>query len=359
MTNEQFLNDDDLFDDEELLDDSDELLDEGDEFLEDEDELLEEDDEFQLITPLNDPETKELPEGHKSGFVAVVGRPNVGKSTLLNALLKQKIAIVSPRPQTTRLAQLGIITEPDHQIVFVDTPGILPKAAHKLDEMMFARATEALNDADIVLWLVDASTPPGEEDKALAAVVSSANGKIILAMNKNDLVPPALVLERTIAYRELVPEDVAWLFFSAERKTGLPELYQLILDNLPAGPRYYPEEQITETFVRDIAAEFIREQVLLQLRDEIPHGSAVIITQFKEEDEPLRIEATIYVEKPSHKQIVIGAGGQQLKSIGRAARKQIEGLLEKHVFLNLWVKVAPKWRQNEAQLKSFGYWQEE
>ena len=296
-----------------------------------------------------------LPEGHRSGFVAVVGRPNVGKSTLLNALLKQKIAIVSPRPQTTRLTQLGIITEPDHQIVFVDTPGILPKAAHKLDEMMFTRAAETLNDADVVLWLVDASERPGEGDKELAAVVGRATGQVILAMNKNDLVPADQVLPRTEAYRALLPPDTAWLFFSAEKGFGLSELYQMIVERLPEGPRYYPEEQITETYVRDLAAEFIREQILLQLRDEVPHGTAVTITQYNEEEEPLRIEATIYVEKASHKQIVIGAGGQQLKNIGTAARHQIEALLEQRVFLNLWVKVAPKWRQNEAQLKSFGY----
>jgi GTP-binding protein Era len=221
--------------------------------------------------------------------------------------------------------------------------------------MMCTRATEVLNDADVVLWLVDASEAPGEGDRALAAVVGQAQGKIILAMNKNDLVPAADVVERTTAYRDLLPPETDWLFFSAERKTGLTELYQLILDKLPEGPRYYPEEQVTETYVRDIVAELIREQILIQLRDEIPHGTAVIISQFNEAEDPLRIEATIYVEKNSHKRIVIGAGGQQLKSIGYAARQHIERLLEQHVYLNLWVKVAPKWRQNEAQLKSFGY----
>ncbi|MEM7797655.1 MAG: GTPase Era [Chloroflexota bacterium] len=296
-----------------------------------------------------------IPENHKSGFVAVVGRPNVGKSTLLNAMLRQKIAIVSPRPQTTRLKQLGIVTEADHQIVFVDTPGIMQKAMHKLDELMLDAAVDTLNDGDIILWMIDASFLPNEEDARLAEMMKAAKGQIVLVMNKNDLVPPNEVIERTEAYRSLLPKETPWFFISAERKYGIEELYQTLVDHLPEGPRYYPEDQITETFTRDIVAELIREQLLLHLREEIPHAISVAVTRFDEESDPLNIQATIYVERESHKPIVIGSKGSMLKRIGSEARREIEPLVDRQVFLELWVKVAEKWRKQEAQLKRFGY----
>ena len=297
----------------------------------------------------------ELPADHKSGFVAVVGRPNVGKSTLLNQMLHQKIAIVSHRPQTTRRNQLGIVTEPGHQIVFIDTPGIMKKALHKLDEAMLEVALEALNDADIVLWLVDATFPPNEEDTRLAELLSRARGTVMLVMNKNDEVPPVEVIERTTAYRDLLPDETTWFFISAENGMGVSEVYEAIVAALPEGPRFYPADQITDTFTRDIAAELIREQLLLQLRDEIPHGTTVVVTDFKEDVEPLGIRATIFVEREGHKRIVIGAGGAQLKSIGTAARQEIEELVGEQVFLELWVKVVKNWRKQESQLKRFGY----
>ncbi len=296
-----------------------------------------------------------LPDGHKSGFVAVVGRPNVGKSTLLNAMLKQKIAIVTPRPQTTRQKQLGIVTEDDYQIIFIDTPGIMKKAKHQLDEVMLEAAEETLKDGDVVLWLVDASFPPDAEDRRLAELVGRAAGRVILVMNKNDLIPPDQVIERTDAYRELLPEDTQWFFIAAHQSRGVDELFQAILDALPEGPRYYPADQITDTFVRDIVAELIREQLLQQLREEIPHGTAVKVTDFKENEIPTHIRATIFVEREGHKRIVIGAGGSQLKKIGSAARQEIEDLMGEQVFLELWVKVAQNWRKQESQLKRFGY----
>ncbi|MDJ0754207.1 MAG: GTPase Era [Ardenticatenaceae bacterium] len=296
-----------------------------------------------------------LPDGHKSGFVAVVGRPNVGKSTLLNAMLKQKIAIVTPRPQTTRQKQLGIVTEDDYQIIFIDTPGIMKKAKHQLDEVMLEAAEETLKDGDVVLWLVDAGFPPDDEDRRLAELVGRAAGRVILVMNKNDLIPPDQVIERTDAYRELLPEDTQWFFIAAHQSRGVDELFQAILDALPEGPRYYPADQITDTFVRDIVAELIREQLLQQLREEIPHGTAVKVTDFKENEIPTHIRATIFVEREGHKRIVIGAGGSQLKKIGSAARQEIEDLMGEQVFLELWVKVAQNWRKQESQLKRFGY----
>jgi GTP-binding protein Era len=302
-------------------------------------------------------EEEPLPPGHKSGFVAVVGRPNVGKSTLMNAFLGQKIAIVSPRPQTTRTRQLGILSEPTHQIIFIDTPGLL-QPHHKLDEYMVHVANEALEDADVVLYLVDASEEPGAGDRAIAEKLAHVEGKTILAMNKNDLLKAAEVLPRSEAYRALLP-DADWILFSAlapRGDNGRDALFQMILNALPEGPRYYPTDQVTETYLRDIAADLIREQILIQMREELPHGTAVQIEQFKErENGAVYIAATIFVERENHKKMLIGAKGTQLKRIGAAARKEIQSLLEAPIFLELWVKVQEKWRQDEQSLKRFGF----
>lgn len=298
----------------------------------------------------------DVPEGHKSGVVALVGRPNVGKSTLMNAFMQQKIAIVTPRPQTTRTRQLGILTEPHFQVIFVDTPGLM-QPRHKLDAFMVQTAVETLQDADVILWLVDASEEVGAGDRAIAQQLASLGTAvpIILAMNKSDLLSAAEVLPRTEAYRALLP-DAQWILFSATQGNGRDELFQMIINALPEGPRYYPPEQITDLFERDIAAELIREQVMLQLRDEVPYGVAVQIEEFKErENDVTYISATIFTERESHKQIIIGAKGSQLRELGSAARKEIEELIGGKVFLELWVKVEPRWRRNEKALKRFGY----
>ena len=306
----------------------------------------------ELLTELT---TSEFPEGHRSGFIAVVGRPNAGKSTLINAILKQKIAIVSHRPQTTRNRQLGIITEEMYQAVFVDTPGIMKKALHKLDEYMLDSALEALKDGDIILWIVDSSEEPSAEDIAISELIKKASGQVVLVMNKNDLVPPDKILERTGAYRALAPTDTEWFFISCEKNWGIDDLLTTIISHLPEGPRFYPADQITETFTRDIVGEMVREQILLLLRDEVPHSATVKVTDFKEEETPLHIRATIFVERDSHKRIVIGQNGKMLKKIGTNARKEIEMLLDQQIFLELWVKVVPKWRTKENLLKRFGY----
>ncbi|MEJ2750068.1 MAG: GTPase Era [Anaerolineae bacterium] len=296
------------------------------------------------------------PEGHKSGFVAVVGRPNVGKSTLINAFLQQKIAIVTPRPQTTRIRQLGILTELNYQMVFVDTPGIM-QPRHKLDEFMVETAVDALNDADVVLWLVDGSEMPGPGDRAIAAQLAGLddNVRLVLGINKGDQLAIERVLPHTEAYRELAP-DAPWILFSALHGNGRDELLQMLVEALPEGPRYYPADQVTDLYLRDIVAELIREQIMLQLRDEIPYGVAVQTEQYKERDNGVTyIGANIFVERDSHKRIVIGAKGAQLRRIGSAARREIESFLQGKVFLDLWVKVEPKWRRNERELKRFGY----
>ncbi|MFZ1399381.1 MAG: GTPase Era [Candidatus Promineifilaceae bacterium] len=302
------------------------------------------------------PTEYETSDDHRSGFVAVIGRPNVGKSTLINGLLQEKINIVSPKPQTTRSRQLGILTTADFQIVFMDTPGLM-QPRHKLDEFMVETAVESLNEADVVLWLVDGSEPIGPGDQAIAEMVAQVEETVavILAINKSDITAPENVMPHTEAYRELAP-DAAWIFFSAQTGNGRSELLNLIVQALPQGPRYYPADQVTDIYVRDMAAEFIREQVMLQLRDEIPYGVAVQVDQFKERDNGVTyIGANIFVERDNHKAIVIGAKGSQLRQIGAAARKELETLVEGKVFLELWVKVEPKWRHNEKALKRLGY----
>jgi len=272
--------------------------------------------------------------------------------------LQQKIAIVSPRPQTTRTNQLGILTRPEYQIIFVDTPGLM-KPRHRLDEYMVGTAEESVRDADIVLWLVDASVRPGAGDRAIASTLSSLpeESKIILAMNKSDLLAAEDVIQRTEAYIALLPA-AEWLLISALKDAGLDALLNTIVNALPEGPRYYPADQTTDTFIRDLAAEFIREQLYLQMREEVPYGAAVLVTEFKErENGVIFIQADIYVERESHKKMVIGAKGAQLKKIGAQARKEIERLVGARVFLELWVRVEPNWRKSEQSLKRFGYQQ--
>lgn len=297
-----------------------------------------------------------VPLGHKSGVVAIIGRPNVGKSTLLNALLQQKIAIVTPRPQTTRMRQLGIMTTETYQIIFVDTPGMM-KPRHKLDEFMMHTAVSALSEADIVLWLVDVSQPVGAGDQIIATQLQELPPavRVILGLNKQDLLTEADATRQIEAYCALLPQ-VTWILFSATEGNGRQALLDLLVDTLPEGPRYYPEEQITDIFVRDIAAEMIREQILLQLRDEVPYGVAVKINEFKERPNGVAyINATIFTERENHKQILIGTEGKQLRELGAAARVAIEELVGGRVFLELWVKVEPRWRHDEKALKRLGY----
>ncbi|NDJ34819.1 MAG: GTPase Era [Chloroflexi bacterium] len=296
----------------------------------------------------------DLPENHRSGFVAVVGKPNVGKSTLMNALLGEKLAIVTPRPQTTRERQLGILTTNVYQMVFIDTPG-LTKPGNKLDETMAETVREAITDGDVVLVIVDASHPPTRADKILAEAVSGApqDASVVLALNKIDLAGETG--SHAAEYEDLFAraDPVA---VSALEGTGVEELHSLLIERLPFGPRFYPAEQLTQTRLRDNVAEIVREKLLLLYRDEVPHAAAVVVDEFTERDENMTyISATIYVERDSQKGIIIGKGGSGLKKIGQAARPDIEAVVGTRVYLEVWVKVLKNWRTDENALRRLGY----
>jgi GTPase len=307
----------------------------------------------------------DLPANHRSGFVAVIGRPNVGKSTLLNRLLGQKLAITSPKPQTTRDQLLGILTEADVQIMFLDTPGI-HKPKHKLGEYMVAVAAETIRDADLVLWLVDINTLPTEEDQVIAGLLQDLHSRqalppLVLGLNQTDrwAGDDAATAARTDAYRQLLgwyQQPIRALSFSAQQGTGIDTLLDHFRRQLPLGPRYYPDDQVTDMQTRFIVAELVREQALNLLEQEVPHGIAVEVDEFTERDETMTyISAVIYVERQSQKAIVLGEGGRMIKAIGQAARPAIEELVGTRVYLELWVKVWEKWRKRSGMLRQLGY----
>jgi GTP-binding protein Era len=298
---------------------------------------------------------EELPEGYRSGFVAVMGKPNVGKSTLTNGYVGQKVAIVSPKPQTTRRRLRGILTLPQAQIVFIDTPGI-HQPRHKLGEYMVETAVGAIPDADVVLFMVDVSTLPEAEDLQLADLIRErAAGACILVMNKVDLLSPGKEEEHRQAYLALADCEES-IMFSATEGHNRERLLELILERLPLGPQFYPPDQITDQPLRFMAAELIREQVLHHLYQEVPHSVAVVVEEFRERHKDLTyIEATIHVAKDTQKGIIIGEGGKMLKRIGTTARLEIERLLGTKVYLELWVKVRRGWPRDEAALRYLGY----
>ena len=307
-----------------------------------------------------------IPPDHRSGFVAVIGRPNVGKSTLMNWLVGQKVAIVSPKPQTTRSRILGILTREDVQVIFVDTPG-LHRPRHKLGQAMVAAATRAIPDADVVLFMVDVSVPPTDGDRMIAGLIQRhSQAPVILVLNKMDLLPAGKVKPHTEAYWELAPDLLplpvgegrgeGWMMTIATEGVNLDKLLGQIIAALPEGPRYYPGDQVTDQTERDIAAELIREQVLRRTRQEVPHAVAVVVEEFKErENNVIYVAANIFVERDSQKGIIIGKRGQMLRQIGSAARHEIERMTGGRIYLDLWVKVRKGWRRDENELRRLGY----
>jgi GTPase len=294
-------------------------------------------------------------EGFKSGYVALLGKPNVGKSTLLNHYLGQKIAAVSYKPQTTRRRQLGILTTDVTQVIFVDTPG-LHSGGYKLSEFINQEARYALMDADLILFIVDASQPPDDEDRQLAQEVAEKAGKTkkLLVLNKTDLVSPETAGQNEQAYADLL-DFVDHIRISAITEGGREALLDLIIQLLPEGPKYFPEEQITDTYEREIAEDLIRAAALSFLHDEVPYGIYVRVDDYKtRENDMLYVHATLIVERDSHKGIVIGKGGGMIKKISTAARQEIEEMSTKPVFLELKVKVEKNWRNDPNFLSRYG-----
>ncbi len=289
----------------------------------------------------------------RSGFVAVIGRPNVGKSTLSNKIIGQKISITSDKPQTTRNRIMTVYTDERGQIVFLDTPGI-HKSRNRLGDYMMKAAKKTVSEADLILWLVEADTYIGPADKQIAARLDQQSVPVILVINKIDKKSRDELMAivdsfRTLAsFKEIVP-------VSALTGDNVNVLVDLIFENLPEGEAFFDEDTVTDQPVRQIVAELVREKALKCLDEEIPHGVAVTIESMRFEETIVNIDATIIVEKDSHKGIVIGKGGSMIKKIGSAARYEIEKLLEQKVNLKLWIKVRKNWRDSDLLLKNYGY----
>ena len=295
----------------------------------------------------------------KSGFVALIGRPNVGKSTLMNRLIGQKIAITSNKPQTTRNRIQTVYTDERGQIIFLDTPGI-HKAKNKLGEYMVNVAEKTLEDVDVVLWLVEPTTYIGAGEQHIITRLKCCKKPVILVINKVDTIPKEEILKFIDAYRKEM--DFAEILpVSALKGINTDDLTDTIFKYLPYGPLFYDEDTVTDQPMRQIVAELIREKALRCLSDEIPHGIAVTIEKMKERPDGSMwdIEATIVCERDSHKGIIIGKGGAMLKKIGSAARFEIERMLEQQANLKLWVKVRKEWRDSELLMKNYGYRKED
>lgn len=289
----------------------------------------------------------------RSGYVSIIGRPNVGKSTLLNSILGEKIAIVTPKPQTTRNKIMGIKTLPDAQIIFIDTPGI-HRPRHKLGETMVRTALKALNEVDVILFMVE-PYEPGKGDRAIIDLLKRVQSPVFLLINKIDIVKKSDILliidhfKGLYPFKEIIP-------VSAIKQDGISLLIKTIHDYLPSGPTYYPDDLITDQMERFMVSEIIREKAMDMTEEELPHSVAVEVAGWKErEDGLISISCNIYVEREGQKAIIIGKRGAMLKSIGSAARVDIEKLLNTKVFLELWVKVKKNWRNDKQLLNELGY----
>lgn len=292
---------------------------------------------------------------HRSGFVALIGRPNVGKSTLLNALVGEKVAIISDRPQTTRNQIRAVLTRPEFQVIFIDTPG-LHKPKHLLGSSMVHTARKTMQEVDLVCFLVEANEAPGQGDRYIAEILGAVKSPLFLILNKIDLISKEKLAANTELYRQLCPFRDCFAL-SALKKIDLNPLVEAVLGHLPEGPQYYPPDMITDQPERFIAAEIIREKIIYLTRQEIPFSVAVVIEDMKtrEHSDLLDIRAEIYVERKSQVGIVVGKSGLLLKEVGTMARHELEALFGQHIFLDLRVKVKPAWRNREEELRRLGY----
>ena len=296
----------------------------------------------------------ETPARHVSGFVSILGRPNAGKSTLLNALVGMKVAIVADKPQTTRTSIQGVLTEPGFQIVFLDTPGI-HKAGSSIQKRMMDAVRNALDERDVLLFLVDASVPFHDADRKAVSLLQKSDAPAIVVFNKIDLVKEkAKLLPLIEQYRKLHP-FAAFVPISAYKGEGLEDLKKEIVERLPEGPLYFPEDHVTDQPERFLAAELIREKALLLTREEVPHSVAVLIDRWEDTPQITRIYATIFIERDGQKRILIGAKGSMLTRIGTMAREEMEKIFGRKIYLSLFVKVQPDWREKAAFLNAIDW----
>jgi len=295
-------------------------------------------------------------QGFRSGFIALIGRPNVGKSTLMNCLLGEKVSIISDKPQTTRNRIRGILTLPHAQAVFIDTPGI-HKPLHRMNEVMVQTAIRTYGEVDVILLLAEATERPGAGDKYIIDTLKTVRTPVFLVINKVDLIDKERLLPLIAEYSALHP--FAEIIPVSALRADLGKLLDAIVQRLPEGPKYFPDDQFTDQPERFIAAELIREKVFELTKEEIPYSSAVVIEQMQEEPELTRVHAVIFVERDSQKGILIGKGGAMLKEIGSRARLDMEKLLGVKVFLQLWVKVKKGWREDDRMLKNIGIIEEQ
>lgn len=292
----------------------------------------------------------------KSGFITVIGRPNVGKSTLLNGLIGEKISIISDKPQTTRNKIQMVLTNEDMQVVFLDTPGIqMPK--NKLGDYMLSASKSTLNEVDVITFMVDMSDDIGKLDQYIIDILDGVNTKVILLVNKIDTAENQEQVEEIVSKYRAMNKFEKVIPISALEQTNYQEYLDTVYSLLEEGPQYYPSDMITDQPERNIIAEIIREKVLRNMYDEIPHGIAVEVLKISENEDTgkMQIEVNLYVEQNSHKGMVIGKGGSMLKKIGTQARRDIENLLDTKVNLKIWVKVAKDWRKKDSRVKDFGY----
>lgn len=289
----------------------------------------------------------------KSGFVTIIGRPNVGKSTLVNYLIGEKISITSPRPQTTRNSIKAIYTDENGQVIFVDTPGIY-KTKDDLDKFMVNEAYKSLEGIDVIIFMLEATESFSKEDQIIYNQIKNSSNPFLIVLNKIDRIKKKRLPKILHEYDKRLKENI--IPISSKTGKNVDQLLEEVYDLLPEGPQYYPDEMITDQIEQFIIAEMIREKAFYLLREEVPFGIAVVIEEMKErKDETMYIRANIYVEKKSHKGIIIGKNGKMLKKIGTRARKDIEKLLQQKVYLDLWIKIEKDWRDDENLLKRMGY----